>query len=147
MSNCPPNLGFLIDENLSPEMVNVITTRGFRAHAVARDRKLRGRGDTVIARYAIEHDLILVTNNAVDFERIYAHKEYHPGIILICTENAKLRKKDVQLKLIELAIDEIEKDCLCQEVVQITARKVGRYMDVEVARFYLPDLDAASVAA
>lgn len=149
MSNCPDNLGFLIDENLTPELATVIAARGFRAHVVSRDRKLKGRSDAVIARFAIENDLIIVTNNVVDFEKIYIRKEYHPGLVFICAESPQLRRKDCQLKMMEVALDEIQTDCLCQEALRITARKGGgkRNIKVDIDRFYLPDIEKISEEA
>lgn len=148
MSNCPDNLGFLIDENLTPELASVIAARGFRAHVVSRDKKLRGRSDAVIARYAIDNDLIVVTNNVVDFEKIYVRRECHPGLIFICAESPVLRRKECQLTMMDIALDEIQRDCLCQEAVRVTARKGRRRtMKVDIDRFYLPDLEAIAEEA
>ncbi len=147
MSNCPPNLGFLIDENLSPGLADEVTARGFRGFSVARNTKLRGRGDAIIARHAIDNDLVLVTNNVVDFEEIYIAKECHPGLVFICSENSKLRKRSVQLEMMRWAIDEIMSDCLCQEAIRLTARLERKELVIDIGRYYLPDLVLPSAIA
>jgi predicted nuclease of predicted toxin-antitoxin system len=68
-------LGILIDENLSPGLVEVAQARGLVSLSVARMKRLRGRRDHVIARYAIDNDLTLVTNNMVDFDVVTVWKD------------------------------------------------------------------------
>jgi len=55
---------------------------GFAAtHAVWLNKS--GASDRSLAREALERDLVLVTNNAVDFRKIYARQEIHPGLVII----------------------------------------------------------------
>jgi predicted nuclease of predicted toxin-antitoxin system len=145
VSQCPTSLGFLIDESLCPELADLATARGFRAVAVSRSVRLRGRGDAVIAAYAIDNDMTVVTNNAVDFERIYVRREIHPGLILICSHHSKLRKKAIQLEMMRQALDEVERDSLCQEVLRLTARLSRADLLIDLERFFLPELAAAEV--
>lgn len=92
--------GFLIDECLSPSLVNVANTRGFVAYHVAH----RGWGslkDRQLLRKLIEEELILVTNNRDDFLSLICGVELHPGIVVI-VQNVR---RDRQIALFEEAID------------------------------------------
>jgi predicted nuclease of predicted toxin-antitoxin system len=113
-------LGILIDENLSPGLVEVAQARGLVSLSVARMKRLRGRRDHVIARYAIDNDLTLVTNNMVDFEAIYRSKEAHPGLIFLCAPDNRLLTRAHQLRMLEAALDE------CHEEEPIQQRSWSR---------------------
>jgi predicted nuclease of predicted toxin-antitoxin system len=39
--------------------------------------------DWVIRDYAIEGDFVLVTNNATDFQALYAATDLHPGLVIV----------------------------------------------------------------
>lgn len=138
--------GFLIDEDLSYELAEIAVARGYHALAVTRMRGLRGRGDQRIAKYAIDHDLILVTNNLVDFERIYDNRDYHPGLIAICSSDPKLRKLQYQRKMMEKAIDEVESKEPIQELIYLFADgPLKGPVTLTIDRWYLPQLSEASL--
>jgi predicted nuclease of predicted toxin-antitoxin system len=139
--NGQPNpSGILVDENLSPALADAAAVRGFAAQAVARLRKLRGRGDHVVARYAIDRDMILVTSDMIDFQRIYQQVEAHPGIVFFVA-HAKLRKKAWQLKMMEMALDEIEIAEPVEQALVITATPdAGGFASLRVDRHHLPDV-------
>ncbi len=59
----------LIDENLSPTLVQRLASAGVPAVHVAHCG-LSGATDLVVWRYAYEHDLVVVTSNAGDFIRL-----------------------------------------------------------------------------
>jgi predicted nuclease of predicted toxin-antitoxin system len=63
--------GFPIDECLSQELANQAQEHGYFALAANRMWRLRKRDDYRVARYALDRDLILVTNDQYDFEGIY----------------------------------------------------------------------------
>ena len=92
--------------------------------------------------------MILITNNRVDFERIYQHKEVHPGLVFICVEHTKLRTLHYQKILMELVLDEVAKDAPVQEAIVLTARVGAKRGDVNVVveRYYLPDLEKPVIA-
>jgi predicted nuclease of predicted toxin-antitoxin system len=131
----------LIDEDLSPALADLAAGRGYTAISVTRRAKLRGRGDSVIARHAIDRDLVLVTNNIVDFERIYVYKEFHPGLVFIAG-SSKLRTKRYQLLMMELALDEIEQDGLLQEALLITPTRHDGDVTLTLERYLLPEHQA-----
>lgn len=73
---------FLIDECLTIELTVAAQAMGYEAHHVAHLGK-RGWNDWSIRDYAITHDLILVTNNASDFRRLYGSRDLHPGLVIL----------------------------------------------------------------
>jgi predicted nuclease of predicted toxin-antitoxin system len=116
--------GVLIDECLSATLADIATHRGLVALAVNRLRRLRGRGDHVVARYALVNEYVLVTNNLVEFERIYQELEFHPGIVFFDCPS-KLRKKAWQAKMMEMALDELELEDPVQQAIVISATQTG----------------------
>jgi hypothetical protein len=59
----------------------------------------------VIAQLVLNRNDVLVTNNARHFLAIYARFEIHPGLVIILP-NVDL---DDQVRLFEIAVDEIER--------------------------------------
>lgn len=139
-------IGFLIDEDLTHELADMATARGFPAFAVTRMVKLRARGDHIISRYAVDRELILVTNNLVDFERIYQAQEYHPGLVFICGPT-KLRTKYYQRLMMEHALSEIERECLLQEALCVTTRRDKGDVLITLERYNLPEISAGGSMA
>jgi len=85
---------FLIDECLSPVLVNEAHAAGSEAYHLAHIGRA-GSSDSRIAAYAIARDLILVTNNASDFRRLYAAKDLHPGLVILIPN----RGRETQIRL------------------------------------------------
>jgi predicted nuclease of predicted toxin-antitoxin system len=73
---------FLVDECLSPLLVNVAREASFEAYHLAH---VGGASwpDWRIAAYAVAHDMVLVTNNATDFRALYERQEVHPGLVIL----------------------------------------------------------------
>ena len=140
MNQTPPP-SFLIDEDLSPELVKLAKTRGFQAFSVNHNKKLRGRGDSVVARAALANNRILVTRNALHFERIYQKQTVHPGLIIFATEHGKLNKVEYQLAMFDSAIDAIVEDGEpVQEAMYVRATQLTKGVQIKIDRFYLPDI-------
>jgi predicted nuclease of predicted toxin-antitoxin system len=134
------DLGILIDENLSPELVDVAQARGLVALSVSKIRKLRGRRDYYIAKYAIDNDMTLVTNNMVDFEVIYQAKEAHPGLIFLSAEDTRLFRRQYQKLMLEAALNEFEEDEPIQEAIVVTVWEDEEGgVNMTTNRYYLPD--------
>ena len=72
----------LIDENLSPSLVQRLASAGVAALHVAHCG-LSGASDPVVWRYAFEHDQVVVTSNAGDFLQLARGVELHPGVIVL----------------------------------------------------------------
>ena len=131
--------GFLIDECLSQELAGLAQEHGYFALAANRMWRLRKRDDYRVARYALDRDLILVTNDQYDFERIYERFEVHPGIVFITAGRSKLRELRYQQAMFEIALDAIEeRDPVC-EAILLTARDgKGRRVDINIKRYAFP---------
>jgi len=131
--------GFLIDECLSQELANQAQEHGYFALAASRMWRLRKRDDYRVARYALDRDLILVTNDQYDFEGIYEQFEIHPGIVFITAGRSKLRELRYQQAMFEITLDAIEeRDPTC-EAILVTARDgKGRRVDINIKRYAFP---------
>lgn len=75
-------LGFLVDECLHPSLVDVANEMGFPAYHIDR-LGLKGTPDWQLLKRCENHGLTLVTNNAIDFRKLYARAGIHSGLILI----------------------------------------------------------------
>jgi predicted nuclease of predicted toxin-antitoxin system len=93
---------FLIDECLCLDLVTVANDAGHDAYHVSRIGKA-GWKDWNVARHARGGDLILVTNNAVDFHKIYAAQPLHPGLIILLPNV----NRNVQRQLFRGALDRL----------------------------------------
>ncbi|MGQ0663756.1 MAG: DUF5615 family PIN-like protein [Pseudomonadota bacterium] len=72
----------LLDENLSPRLVERLAPIGIYAAHVAQ-LGLAGRSDPDLFRYAHENDLTVVTINAADFLTLASGVDLHPGLIVL----------------------------------------------------------------
>jgi predicted nuclease of predicted toxin-antitoxin system len=128
--------GFLIDECLSQELADRAQERGYFALAANRMWRLRKRDDYRVARYALDRDLILVTNDQYDFESIYEQFEIHPGIVFITAGRSKLRELRYQQAMFEITLDAIEERAPTCEAILVTARDgKGRRVDINIKRY------------
>jgi predicted nuclease of predicted toxin-antitoxin system len=71
-----------VDECLHPSLVDVANEMGFAAYHVDR-LGLKGTPDWKLLKRAEKQNLTLVTNNAIDFRKLYARVGIHSGLILI----------------------------------------------------------------
>ncbi len=106
---------FLIDECLRIDLVSVASDGGREAQHVAHIGKA-GWKDWNVARHASESDLVLVTNNASDFHRLYARALLHAGLIIIVPNVDRA----VQRRLFRAALDVLEgPDELINRVLEV----------------------------
>ncbi|HVH81463.1 MAG TPA: DUF5615 family PIN-like protein [Stellaceae bacterium] len=73
---------FLIDECLTIGLAVDAHAAGFEAYHVAHIGKA-GWQDWNVAEFAVRGDLILVTNNGLDFLKVYQRGGVHPGLVII----------------------------------------------------------------
>jgi len=73
---------FLIDECLSPKLVEVANRFGYVAHHV-QYRNWKSKHDDVLLGFVRDESLTLVTNNWRDFEPMLRREEIHPGAIVL----------------------------------------------------------------
>ena len=73
---------FLIDECLTPKLVEVANGFGYVAYHV-QYRQWKSKEDAVLLRFVRDEDLTIVTNNWRDFEPMLRREEIHPGAVVI----------------------------------------------------------------
>lgn len=72
-----------VDESLSPRMALALVETGrFDAVHPTHIGRSGQRDDSVLA-FCLQEDRVIVTHNAVDFRRLVAATELHPGLILL----------------------------------------------------------------
>lgn len=72
----------LVDENLSPRLVETANAFGYNAYHVAH-RGWSSLKDPELLRRVLAEDLAIVTNNWIDFGPMLQREEVHPGIVVI----------------------------------------------------------------
>ncbi|WP_292528131.1 DUF5615 family PIN-like protein [Methylocystis sp.] len=98
---------FLVDENLSPTLVELARERGYEAMAM-RDLGLLNAKDWTLLEKIQNEDWTLVTNNVDEFRKRYARKAVlHAGAIFLVDVDAG---RDVQRLAFAAALDEIDAD-------------------------------------
>jgi len=108
-------LRFLIDENLSPALVDPARERGFEAMHV-NHLGLRTEKDWDLLKVIAEQDWVLVTNNAIEFRGRYGTIELHSGVIFLLPA---VRRPE-QVRLFKAVLD----------YVQVHPDMVNRALDV-----------------
>ena len=93
---------FLIDECLTPQLVAVAREAGHEARHIVHIGRA-GWNDWGAARYAIAEDLVLVTNNAADYRRLYAAEPLHPGLVILIPNV----RRPLQRRLFRGALDQL----------------------------------------
>src|SRR6267154_3528764 len=101
----------LIDECLSPDLVELAIDAGHVESTCLRDRGLLGTQDWTLIKHVLDADFTLVTVNAQDFRGrgqnapggLYAHIELHAG--LICLNSARSMDLRAQRVLFEEVLD------------------------------------------
>ncbi len=79
---------FLFDECMTPTLRSVAKEFGhFGLHV--EDLKRAGESDEAIAILARDRDCVMVTNNRMDFVRIYRRFELHAGLVIIVPNVSK----------------------------------------------------------
>jgi predicted nuclease of predicted toxin-antitoxin system len=131
--------GFFIDECLSDKLADLAMEHGYHALAVSRMRKWRSRSDYRIARFAIDRDLVLVTNDRYDFEAIYGQFAVHPGIVFIAAGRSKLRDLRYQLAMFSLVLQELEdREPVSEAIMAVAEVGRSRQVDLRIARYAFP---------
>jgi predicted nuclease of predicted toxin-antitoxin system len=132
------HLAFLVDENLTPVLAEMAQERGYHAmHATW--VRLRGRRDHQVASYAVNNNMILVTNDMSDFRRIYRRRKLHPGIVFLAVMDSGIMDRDAQTFMFEAALENVEEDEPINEAVQaqLDENEDGDWV-VTVSRYPLP---------
>ena len=122
-------LTFLIDENLSPVLVEIAQAFGHVAFHI-NHRGWSSLKDPQLLRRLLDEDLTLVTNNWDDFRPMLARAAIHAGIVVILPNVLRRR----QVELFTAALLAIQEHAL--DMVN-TVLEVG--VDGTVTRYRLPE--------
>lgn len=103
----------LIDECLSPDLVQLAIAAGHVESTCVRDRGLAGTKDWELIDYIVANDYTLVTHNSVDFRGYgpgslageHAKQSIHAG--LICLNSDLVMDLERQLALFRLVLQEM----------------------------------------
>jgi hypothetical protein len=136
------SLRLLIDECLSPDLVDLAVAAGHVQSTCLRDRGLLGTQDWTLIKHVLAEDFTLVTVNAQDFRGsgedapggLFATVEMHAG--LICLNSARRMDLNTQRELFEIALKELaELPDLINQVLEVTEEASG---EVVVTIYELP---------
>ena len=105
---------FLIDECLHTSLVAVAQARNHEAHHVVY-LGMQGWKDPDVLRRVKERDYILVTNNAVDFRRLYARVPIHAGLIIVIPNVIPA----LQRELMAAVLDHVGQGGLINTVIEV----------------------------
>jgi len=122
-------VNLLIDENLSPELVQRLAAKGVAAVHVA-NIGLPGESDPEEWRYAFDHDQIVVTVNAADFLHLAKTSELHPGLVVLRTVGGLTREE--QWAWVEPVVDLLlaTGETLLNKAAVVTGK--GRFTTVDL---------------
>lgn len=134
---------FLVDECLSPELVQMAVKAGYVESTCVRDRGLSGTKDWKLIEHVVAGDFTLVTHNSVDFRGggpvklggEHAKQPIHAG--LVCLNSVHTLDLQRQLDLFQIALDELGAlDDLVNQALEVFEQEDG---SVEVVIYDIPD--------
>jgi hypothetical protein len=135
-------LRFLIDECLTPELVQMAIEAGHVESTCVRDRGLAGTKDWKLIEHVVAGDFTLVTHNAVDFRGggpghpggQYAKQAIHAG--LVCLNSVHVLDLQRQRDLFQVALDELANmDSLVNQALEVFELEDG---SMEVVIYGIP---------
>ena len=122
----------LIDECLHTSLVTVATDRLYEAYHVAH-LGMSGLKDRELMLRIRDEDFTLVTNNAIDFRRLFRKEQIHPGLVIFVPSAAPA----IQRALLETVLDYIGDRDLVNRAVEITLS--GETAEIEEYEIPLTD--------
>ena len=135
-------LRFLIDECLTPELVQMAIEAGHVESTCVRDRGLAGTKDWKLVEHVVAGDFTLVTHNAVDFRGggpghpggQHAKQAIHAG--LVCLNSVHVLDLQRQRDLFQVALDELaHMDGLVNQALEVFELEDG---SMEVVVYGIP---------
>ena len=116
---------FLIDECLHESLVRVAHSAGFEATHV-NHLGLSGKPDWELANRIVKDELTFVTNNRVDFIRLFGKMELHAGLIIIVPNAVPA----LQRNMFEAAVQFLAGRDLINAVIEVIVdRKVVKCLE------------------
>lgn len=121
-------MNILLDENLSPRLVQLLAAKGVPSQHVAHVG-LSGASDPEVLRYAYEHDQVVVTINASDFLVLAGSVELHPGLIVLRSRGLT---REEQWEWVEPVVDGVTRlrQDLVNKAVEVTGPGKFRIRDL-----------------
>lgn len=124
---------FLIDECLHASLVATAEARGHEARHV-NWLGLSGEADWNLLRRIVADDFTFVTNNAVDFRRLYARVPLHAGLVIIVPQVTPA----MQRRLFDVLLDELATgDAPVNEAIELRIEDGVAVIE----RYDLPELE------
>jgi predicted nuclease of predicted toxin-antitoxin system len=120
---------FLVDECLHTSLVETAREAHHEAHHVVY-LGMQGWKDPEVLQRVGERDYTLVTNNAVDFRRLYAKMPIHAGLVIIVPNVTPA----LQRELFRAALMSIGASELVNTVVEVSIEN----NNISVVRYGLP---------
>ena len=122
----------LIDECLHTSLVKVATDRLYEAYHVVH-LGMSGLKDHELMLRIRDEDFTLVTNNAIDFRRLFRKEQIHPGLVIFVPSVAPA----IQRALLETVLDYIGDRDLVNRAIEITLSGET----AEIAEYEIPLTD------
>lgn len=121
-------MNILVDENLSPRLVQLLAAKGVAAQHVAHVG-LSGSSDPEVWHYAYEHDQAVVTINASDFLVLAGSVKLHPGLVVLRSRGLT---REEQWEWIEPVVDAVIRsgEDLLNKAVEVTGPGKFRIRDL-----------------
>lgn len=109
-----------IDECLSPQLARHLNMTGEHDATHPRDMGRLGEPDHVVLARCLSEDRVIVTENAIDFRKLVAREEVHPGLVLLPSI-----ARDASLRLLTDAIAHLAtlgepSDVMVNHVLEVT---------------------------
>lgn len=136
---------FLIDECLSPSLVDDARAAGHTESTCVRNRGLAGTKDWRLMTLVIAEDFTLVTNNSKDFRGdgsgepggLHANQSIHAGLVCLNCVAPGGMDLDLQRELFQVALEQLEsRDDLINQALEVTLDDDG--INIQVVLYDIP---------
>jgi hypothetical protein len=109
-----------IDECLSPQLAHHLNRAGEHDATHPRDMGRLGEPDHVVLSRCLAEDRVIVTENAVDFRKLVAREEVHPGLILLPSVSRGLSLQLLTAAIAHLRTRGEPSDVMVNHVLEVT---------------------------
>ena len=115
---------FLVDECLRPVRGELARERGFAESSHVTWLGLSSAKDWTLARRAVDDGFVLVTNNRLDFLKLYGREALHGGLVVLNAAHGTM-DRDQQRRLFSLALTHLPGSEPYNEVLEATLASDG----------------------
>ena len=79
--------------------------------------------------------MVLITNNAGDFKKLYSRRKFHPGLVFLKCNVEEIFTPENQVTMLDIVLDDMLEKDLVQESLRITLNAdLGDDVDWELDR-------------